>query len=545
MGAVGGTAFLITLVTLVAVPRDARRRAALIAPQPNEWRDTTAPLAAVSAAGIRLARIDSALRATRTTLANETVLATGPTMSPSDIARRDSLTRIDAALTPLLARVENAPLPASYRALGEASQLRDDSRVRALLDSLTDVEREREEFGAGAGVDPVFVALPARATGYGRAIQAIAEAKRDGARRDLASLSSDSARIVAPVFTQVDTLRFVVLRDSITRDQDRAVRALAAARVTNATLGRRAELAREQATVVAPPFAILISSIVLGFAVGFGWLLFGEMRVPRVSDLVETELLTGARVLAVLRPRLIPPERARRRADQKLPPFIDPTADAHRLLASHLSMEGTASVARGLSQPGSAVTIAGDVGAVTAIVASNIAAASANESRSTLLVDVDLERGPIARALQARSVPGLAAVLDRGVEWSGAIVQVAVGRDRSLDIIPSSGAERTALSDEEAEQVIRELERSARRYDLVLLHLPLDVAPRVRLTNEVVVCVHMAHTPLDVLRDRVVGIRERGARVTGIVIWDADAPTLGPPVTEEPRYTTEEMRTVA
>src|SRR5262249_4605358 len=151
---------------------------------------------------------------------------------------------------------------------------------------------------------------------------------------------------LAPIVPQIDTMRYVVLRDSLTHEQDRSVRALAFARETNAELDRRATAAREQASVVAPPIAILLSSIVLGFAVGVGWVLIGEVRSPRVSDLVETELLTGARVMAVLRPRVIPPERARRKADQRLPALLDPTADAYRLLASHLTLEGATLPAR-------------------------------------------------------------------------------------------------------------------------------------------------------------------------------------------------------
>ena len=51
-----------------------------------------------------------------------------------------------------------------------------------------------------------------------------------------------------------------------------------------------------------------------------------------MSDIAETEFVAGARVLAVLRPRAIPPERSRRRSDSGLPPLLDPTADPYRLL---------------------------------------------------------------------------------------------------------------------------------------------------------------------------------------------------------------------
>src|SRR5207237_2139448 len=140
--------------------------------------------------------------------------------------------------------------------------------------------------------------------------------------------------------------------------------------------------------------------------------------------------------IATLRPRLIPPERSRRKADHVLPPFIDPTADAHRLLASHLSVAGTdplASSAEAVARAtveGSAVAITGDDPAVSALVAANIAAASAHESRGTLLVDGDVEHHAVAQVLRMSPAPGLTYVLSRRSTRTQATMPVAVGRDR-------------------------------------------------------------------------------------------------------------------
>ena len=65
-------------------------------------------------------------------------------------------------------RADNAPLLGSFRALAEAPQMRGDPRVKQLLDSLVEIERERESFNAVGGVDPVFVALTARAATWRR-----------------------------------------------------------------------------------------------------------------------------------------------------------------------------------------------------------------------------------------------------------------------------------------------------------------------------------------------------------------------------------------
>src|SRR5918997_939389 len=91
-------------------------------------------------------------------------------------------------LAQLIRRAENAPLPASFRQLGESPYLNNDPRVQPLIDSLNDVERERDSFDAVTGVDPTFVALTARATEIGRAIQAIGEEKLATMRRQMAAL---------------------------------------------------------------------------------------------------------------------------------------------------------------------------------------------------------------------------------------------------------------------------------------------------------------------------------------------------------------------
>ena len=111
-------------------------------------------------------------------------LVTGEPITGATRTARDSLAAQVAQLGRLLARAENAPLLGSYRALAEAPAMRGDASVNQLLDSLVEIERERESYNAVGGVDPVFVALTARANELGRAIEAVAIARRAGAARD-------------------------------------------------------------------------------------------------------------------------------------------------------------------------------------------------------------------------------------------------------------------------------------------------------------------------------------------------------------------------
>ena len=185
--------------------------------------------------------------------------------------------------------------------------------------------------------------------------------------------------------------------------------------------------------------------------------------------------MTGARVLAVVRPREIPPERARRKADLRLPPLIDPTSDAYRLLASHASVAGPSRAV---------VTITGDVPSVTATIAANIAAVSANEMRSTLLVDADLEnRSPSRRYFVSRRQTGIARMLDwwfgrshccrtSNAGWSRSLARRRSERERSA---------RGPIATREAEVLRDAIARAARHYELTVIVSPFERANDVRV----------------------------------------------------------------
>src|SRR5690349_21788958 len=226
--AVGGPIFVVSLVLLVLAPRDARRASQQIAPLSTAWPDPMPLLRGVDSATRKLAFADSVFGARRTLATRPAFIPPPDTLSGAATARRDSLAARSAELARLLERVENSPLPQTYRALGETPTLRDDARVRILLDSLAEVESEREEFGAGGGVDPIFVALTARATAIGRSIQGVAEARQSALRDSLTRFRSAVA--VAPVVVAVDTITPLVRRDSAQAAVDTATTALDAAR---------------------------------------------------------------------------------------------------------------------------------------------------------------------------------------------------------------------------------------------------------------------------------------------------------------------------
>ena len=504
--------FLITLLSLVALPRQVRRAAAIVAPDPSEKRDTAPLVSALALDSTRLAAAESSLASARERLLRPLPPAPVESLPIEVIARRDSISAAVVALTQLIGRAEQAPLAASYRALAESPSMRGDARVSALVDSLAAVERERDAYDAVGGVDPNFVALTSRATEIGRAIQDIAEAKREALRRELAALAPAALPVVArPV---IDTLPRVARRDSLVGAVVARVRALEDARRANARYEARAERARALANVSAPPLALLAAALVLGLAVGFGSALVVEMRQPRVGDPRETERVTGVRTVAHIVPYEPPPDRTRRRADRDLPPLLEPGAPAYRFLYLHLS---------GIAAGSPAVLVTGRDVNVVAVVAANVAALAALDARASLVVDAEPD-GCVAGALRVRPAPGMSEIARDGLAWAEAAIAQTVGRDRSADVIPAGA--RDAPRDAIVAAIARELPRLTRRYDSVVVAAgaaSLIEAPVMPLSR-IVYCARAGVTPVATLEADVDALAAAGAYVTTVALWDRDEP---------------------
>ncbi len=515
----GGVAFVLTLLVLLIIPRRGDNSARRIAALASEKADTSALIVAQGRARAALAAAEDALADARRRSVRPPPAAPADTLSAELIARRDSLRRTATALNGMIERVENAPLPASYRALGEMRELAADPQIRALLDSLADVEREREQFGAVGGVDPIFVALTARATAIGRAIQAVAEARQTAARQELVQLRPPPPP--SPVVVAVvDTGPIVVRRDLAVTTLDSSTRRLAETRQNNADVDRRVEAARAAANVEIPPLTLLAAALVLAGVAGFGVALLVEMRRSRIADPGEAEEATGLRVLAVVLPKTVQPERTRRRADRDMSPLLDATSDAYRLLYLHIA---------GLVPRLSLLTVTGDDPAVAATVAANLAAAATYDARSTLLVDAELSACAVSSILGVRPEPGFGDVLAGRVDWSEAVIPATIGRERALDVIPS-GVCGEPPGGFDPLPARHSLARIARRYDLVVL----VVAPRqiqqgdggILPAPDLIYCARIGETTVAGVRAATDVLRGAGARIRGLVLWHADVPLI-------------------
>lgn len=518
-GIVGGVVFIGALIAFVVVPRNASRKALAVAASIESRTDSGPTVTARDRYLAELTATDSVLNATRRALM-PVPAAVIDTFPPAVRAQRDSLGAELATLNRLIDRAENAPLPTSYRALAASPPVAADPKVRVLLDSLADVERDRNNFGAMGGVDPVYLSLTSRANAIGRQIQGIADAKRGEIRGKLALIRPTPAPVVKPVIT-VDTTKLVAQHATAQQNYAAAVAQLDQINQKNARIDRESAHARDLANVGAPPWAMLAAAAVLALAVGFAASFGTELKRPHIADPREAEQLSGARVLTVIKPPEVVVERSRRQADVEAPPLIDVVSESYRTLYLHIaSVEASVPI----------VTITGDDPGIVATVAANLAASAAYEARSTLLVDVDPTTCSVASVLRIRPDPGLSGIITGNATWPEAIIPTTIGRDRPLDVLPS-GTRRSGLPEANiVEEVRKELARMQRRYDFIIIAAPTSYVQRsassIIPAPDVILCARIAHTTAEGLKTAVASLRGADMRIHGLVLWDAEMPQL-------------------
>ena len=521
IGAVSGSAFIAALVTLVLVPQQSRRLT--VPPQAAPRPDTSAFAAALTQARTRMAAAESSLafaRAHPQAAAAQQLDTIGPRLT----ARRDSLSNILSELDALLTRAEGAPVAASYRALAESPQVSSNPRARILLDSLIEIERDREAFGTSGGTDPVYMALSARSSEIGRAIQGVAQERRDALRLQIAKLMAPVPRPVVAQSPAADTGAWIAERDSALSLVNQASGALTTAR-DKAREYDVSHARAAQARLDASPVALLAAALVFGIALGFGSAFIDEMRHPRVSDEHELERMTGTRVLATVKPRPRQPERMRRQSDRNAPPYFDPAADGYQLTYLHVARTGASRVM---------LTIAGEDTGIASVIAVNVAAIAADEARSTIIVDTDSLTSPVAAALRVHAEPGLADVAAGRAEWTEVTSSATIGRDRIINVLPS-GITSTAINPSSLRDLFaREGQRMARHYEATIVVASVETTayglPGALPIHDTVLCARIGHTRIADVQGALDRIRESGGTPVGVVLWDAVAPAL--PTTE-------------
>jgi Mrp family chromosome partitioning ATPase len=483
-------------------------------------------LAAGALARVRFVEAESALTAVRLEAATvaaaraaaDTIADTVATIDP---ARRDTLNAHVRTLEGLIARAEQSPLPSSYKALAQAPDLRDDPRVHAFVDSLTEIEREREGFGAVGGVDPIFVALTSRANEIGKNIRAIAGERVRVIRAELTGINPAAPPVAAA--PAVDTSLQVATRDSARLAMQQAGDSIARLRAISQRLDLDEDRARERAAAVAPPLALLASAFVLSAVVGFAVAFFDELRRPRVADAHELERMLAIRVLSTVEPAMPSVERGRRRADRAAPPYLDPGAEGYQLAYLGLATGHPTLLS---------ATVTGDEPSIAAVVACNLAAVAAEEARTTLVLDLDASCS-VSAALRTRVQPGITEILAGAASWPDARVAAQVGRDKSVDLVPFGMPSSRPAPDKLVALVRQDGSRLARYYDAIFAATNPDVVsaglPDALPSADVIYVARPGYTSLRVLGERLDAIRAAGGLVRGVVLWNADRPLLPTP----------------
>ncbi len=516
---VASTVFVGTLIGLVLIPRQASRAVESALVETESRPDSVPTLEQRARLRAELSAVDSALDRAR-----EAALASAPatvidTVAPELRSERDSLEAQLEVLATAMTRAANSPLPPAFRALGRTPALRGDARVRGLLDSLDEVDKLREPFGALGAGDPIYVALTARVNEIGRSIRDAASLRRSELRARIAPLKPTP---VSPALLEarVDTVPLLTQKALKESDVDEVNATLNKMREQNTKIDANLKRARDLANLGAPPLAMLAAALVISLVVGFSSAFAAELRYPRLAHLKEAAAVTGVRVLTVIRPVEVV-ERDRRQTDVGAPPLIDVVSESYRVLYLYLA-------ATDASVP--VVTITGDVEPIVATIASNLAAAAAYEARSTLLVDTDTVTNTVAAVLRISPEPGLMGVLTDKVEWSDAIVSTTIGRDRPLEVLPSGHGRLSNASPDAVEHVRTHLLRLEQRYDFVVVAAPTSYVQQasntVIPTQDVILCAKLGETRIADLRASVRSLHGVGRKVHGVVLWDDETPRL-------------------
>jgi Mrp family chromosome partitioning ATPase len=505
---VGSVAFVVALISFILLARSTERATAQGAPRAL-GADTAAMDSVERGAASRLRAAEQALASARARQRASALQSDA--IPPPARARRDSLTAATAEITHLLERSNDAPLVASFRALGAAASMNGAPRVAQLLDSLNDLDKARSDFGSSDGVDPIFVALSARVGVIGHEIEGVARSRRAAMRRAIDSLTPPPLESAA-----IDTAPLVVARDSAARTQAAAALRLANARSAD-SIARARDDERSPGMFGVGLATIVLAALVVAAVVALAIALTLELQWPRVSDVAEAESLSGARVLVTVGRKNDAPERQRRSADREVPPSIEQSSDAYRLLYGQLA-DATFDL--------TVIAIAGDHPFVTVSVAGNLAAIAARSGRPTLLLDTDFRAQPVAQMMGVAPTPGVADVLAHRLGWAGAISSVLVSRGRSIDVLPSGVLMGTLQA--VSEEFGAEVDRLSRRYETVVLNASTPeqgtIGVAAGAVGEVVICLRRGRSTHASLRALMAALESSGARMRGIVLWDREDP---------------------
>jgi hypothetical protein len=402
------------------------------------------------------------------------------------------------------------------------------------MESIDHVDREREAHAALGGPGARYAALTARLTALGQELILIAEqrlARTENVSRPVPFRVGDqsSGAASSPLATPLITdSAHRVASDSLSRLVIQQESLLVGVRkdATGYTAQRKA--LEQRLNIEVPPFAMLISALIVGVAVGYGAVFAREVRWPTVGDASEVERIGGAPVLVHSQSTPVAPAtRVTRRERRFVPHIIDRDSDTFLLL--HLALSGVGDIV-------SQAEVLADDPVLAAGVAMGTAAAAARESRAVLVVESTKRRTLLAHLLRASPKYTREDVLAGNVSPEEAVYAVALDGDTHIDTIVGGPKEvrrplrgrrtpRSLATIPEDEVLIETMLRFEQRYDLRLYLTDPSNKGRSRI-HDVILCVRQGSTPLRWLSRATELVRTRQQRVRAVVVWGRNLPTV-------------------
>lgn len=517
MAGAGSVVLVTALLCFVLIPRQVDRTLAAALRAAPPLRDTVALLGAREKAlrtrDALLAARDRALapsdsnpyRNADSSAALAVDTSAGPVaLLPPDLSEFLELRR-------QVAQARQAPLVERYRALVDTRALRNDRAARTALDSIERVHAEREAHAALGGPDARYAALTEELTRLGT--QLVQRADAVLATRAQPPGLVDSAAITA-----------TGLADSVRAAADSAAaRALLAAEATVAAADSvvataRAHNAREQQArdalrarlqVAIPPQAMLLASLILAMAGGFGAALWRELRQPTVGDAEELEAMTRARVLVH---RADP---GRRGNTGVAGGRATPTSDDETWALLHVLLTRLGDVAR-------QVQVAADQSALAEVIALRLATTAARASRVTVLVDA--VAGGLSVGVGPSGFRPAAATASGDTPWHPPRV-LRIDQDVSLDVIRPRERLRGRGGPDQAASAA--LAPQLQPYDLAVLVADAPAAPMLPAGADLVLCARRGVTPLAWVSQAMRDADAEGRAVRAVVLWAGELPLVG------------------
>jgi len=160
-------------------------------------------------------------------------------------------------------------------------------------------------------------------------------------------------------------------------------------------------------------------------------------------------------------------------------------------------------------------------------VAVNLAATVARQGHKVLLVDGDMRRGIVYRALRIPRAPGLAEVLSGATDIGGALRTIGIAPARNLYVL-ANGTPMDDPADSLAPDRVRQfIDRIAAEFDWVFIDTPplnvvADAAVLSGTGAGVVLVVRAGVTPADALAYAVERLRSARASIVGIALNGID-----------------------